>query len=101
METVTEERVIDALRKVQDPERHRDIVSLGMVKNLSVAQGVAPTYGGRPLGRIGLLSGRHAAGHRRCPNHFFTTVKGQRRFIGRHAAERRARRRGAGEIHVR
>ena len=39
VESVTEERVIDALRKVQDPELHRDIVSLGMVKNLAVAQG--------------------------------------------------------------
>ena len=39
VESVTEERVIDALRKVEDPELHRDIVSLGMVKNLAVAQG--------------------------------------------------------------
>lgn len=39
MESITEERVINALRKVQDPELHRDIVSLGMVKNLAVAQG--------------------------------------------------------------
>ena len=39
MESITEERIINALRKVQDPELHRDIVSLGMVKNLAVAQG--------------------------------------------------------------
>ena len=39
MENITEERIIEALRKVQDPELHRDIVSLGMVKNLAVAQG--------------------------------------------------------------
>ncbi len=39
VETVSEERVLEALRKVQDPELHRDIVSLGMVKNLAVAQG--------------------------------------------------------------
>ena len=39
MENLTEERVFDALRKVQDPELHRDIVSLGMVKNLAVANG--------------------------------------------------------------
>lgn len=40
MEHLTQEQVIEALRKVQDPELHRDIVSLGMVKNLAVAQGL-------------------------------------------------------------
>ena len=39
METVTEEQVLEALRKVQDPELHRDIVSLGMVKDIAVANG--------------------------------------------------------------
>ena len=39
METVTQEQVLEALRKVQDPELHRDIVSLGMVKDLAVANG--------------------------------------------------------------
>lgn len=39
MENLTQERILDALRKVQDPELHRDIVSLGMVKNLAVANG--------------------------------------------------------------
>lgn len=39
METVTQEQVLGALRKVQDPELHRDIVSLGMVKDLAVANG--------------------------------------------------------------
>jgi ATP-binding protein involved in chromosome partitioning len=39
VESLTEERVIDALRTVQDPELHRDIVSLGMVKNLAVGEG--------------------------------------------------------------
>ena len=39
MENLTEERILDALRKVQDPELHRDIVSLGMVKNLAVTNG--------------------------------------------------------------
>ena len=39
MEQLTEERILDALRTVQDPEIHRDIVSLGMVKNLAVARG--------------------------------------------------------------
>jgi ATP-binding protein involved in chromosome partitioning len=35
----TKEGVLEALKKVQDPEIHRDIVSLGMVKNLEVAGG--------------------------------------------------------------
>ncbi|HEY7321910.1 MAG TPA: iron-sulfur cluster assembly protein, partial [Candidatus Binatia bacterium] len=39
MEAVTQERVLEALRKVQDPELHRDIVSLGMVKDLAVSNG--------------------------------------------------------------
>jgi ATP-binding protein involved in chromosome partitioning len=39
VENLTEERVFEALRKVQDPELHRDIVSLGMVKNLAVGNG--------------------------------------------------------------
>jgi ATP-binding protein involved in chromosome partitioning len=39
VENLTEDRVIAALRKVQDPELHRDIVSLGMVKDLAIAQG--------------------------------------------------------------
>jgi ATP-binding protein involved in chromosome partitioning len=39
MPPITQEIVLDALRKVQDPELHRDIVSLGMVKNLDVASG--------------------------------------------------------------
>jgi ATP-binding protein involved in chromosome partitioning len=39
VETISEERVLAALRTVQDPELHRDIVSLGMVKNLTVGEG--------------------------------------------------------------
>ena len=39
MPLITQENVLDALRKVQDPELHRDIVSLGMVKNLDVSNG--------------------------------------------------------------
>lgn len=39
MEGATQEKVLDALRTVQDPELHRDIVSLGMVKNLAVNNG--------------------------------------------------------------
>ncbi|HEY7167075.1 MAG TPA: Mrp/NBP35 family ATP-binding protein [Candidatus Binatia bacterium] len=38
MET-NSEKVLDALRTVQDPELHRDIVSLGMVKELDVKNG--------------------------------------------------------------
>jgi ATP-binding protein involved in chromosome partitioning len=39
MQIITQESVLEALKKVQDPELHRDIVSLGMVKNLEVADG--------------------------------------------------------------
>ena len=39
MVTVSKEIVLEALKKVQDPELHRDIVSLGMVKNLDVSDG--------------------------------------------------------------
>jgi ATP-binding protein involved in chromosome partitioning len=37
---VTKEQVTEQLRKVLDPELHRDIVSLGMVKNVAVCEGV-------------------------------------------------------------
>lgn len=33
---VTETQVLDALRQVQDPDLHRDIVTLGFVKNLAI-----------------------------------------------------------------
>jgi len=39
MGTVTRDVVLEALKKVQDPELQRDIVSLGMVKNLEVTGG--------------------------------------------------------------
>ncbi len=39
MPAVTEEQVLDALRKVQDPELHRDVVSLGMIEGLRVDGG--------------------------------------------------------------
>jgi ATP-binding protein involved in chromosome partitioning len=39
VEPITEEKILAALGKVQDPEIHRDIVSLGMVKNLGVSNG--------------------------------------------------------------
>jgi len=36
---LTEEAVLNALRKVQDPELHRDLVSLEMVKTITVEGG--------------------------------------------------------------
>lgn len=36
---VSEENVLEALRKVNDPELHRDLVSLGMVKEIKVDGG--------------------------------------------------------------
>ncbi len=39
MDKVNSENILAALSKVQDPELHRDIVSLGMVKNLGVNNG--------------------------------------------------------------
>ncbi len=37
---ITEEQVLDALRQIQDPDLHRDIVSLGMIKDLTIGPGV-------------------------------------------------------------
>src|SRR5512146_2343975 len=37
--SVTAEQVLDALRTVQDPDLHRDLVTLGMIEDLSVADG--------------------------------------------------------------
>jgi ATP-binding protein involved in chromosome partitioning len=34
--TLTDDQVVSALRTVQDPELHKDIVSLGMVKNVAI-----------------------------------------------------------------
>ncbi|MBI2090770.1 MAG: Mrp/NBP35 family ATP-binding protein [Deltaproteobacteria bacterium] len=39
MPVVSKDAVLQALKQVQDPELHRDIVSLGMVRNLDVADG--------------------------------------------------------------
>ena len=52
--TVTEDQVLDALRPVQDPELHRSIVDLGMVRSIQitgrrVAVLVALTVPGCPL----------------------------------------------------
>src|SRR5262245_43468229 len=51
---LTEAEVVDALRPVQDPELHRSIVDLGMVKDVTIAGGdvkvlVALTVPGCPL----------------------------------------------------
>jgi len=37
--TVTADQVLEALKIVQDPDLHRDIVTLGFVKNLQIADG--------------------------------------------------------------
>ena len=34
-----EQQVLDALRQVEDPDLHRDIVSLGFVQNVDVSDG--------------------------------------------------------------
>src|SRR5438552_653800 len=36
---VTEQQILDALRIVQDPDLHRDIVSLGFVKDIKICDG--------------------------------------------------------------
>lgn len=52
--TITEEQVIEALRPVEDPELHRSIVDLGMVKTVAIAGDavdilIALTVAGCPL----------------------------------------------------
>ena len=54
MPPVTEAQVLDALRPVQDPELHRSIVELDMVRAVTIAGGdvtvqVALTVAGCPL----------------------------------------------------
>ena len=39
MSSATQETVLAALKTVQDPELHKDIVTLGMVKDLAVTDG--------------------------------------------------------------
>src|SRR5947207_7517945 len=41
---VTQEQILDQLRKVNDPELHRDIVTLNMVKNVAVCEGIASIH---------------------------------------------------------
>jgi ATP-binding protein involved in chromosome partitioning len=36
--SITKEQVLDALREIIDPDLHRDIVSLGMIKNLQITE---------------------------------------------------------------
>jgi len=36
-ENITEERILQALRTVIDPDLHKDVVSLGMIKNISIS----------------------------------------------------------------
>ena len=40
MPEVTKDQVLDALRAVQDPDLHQDIVSLGFVTNHTVCDGI-------------------------------------------------------------
>src|SRR5262245_9941530 len=37
---VTEAQVLDALRNIVDPDLHKDVVSLGFIKNMKIEQGV-------------------------------------------------------------
>src|SRR2546421_7121988 len=39
MPDITEQQVLDALRVVQDPDLHRDIVTLGFVKDIKICEG--------------------------------------------------------------
>ena len=39
MEQVTESAVLDALRKIQDPDLHKDIVALGFIQDLVIDGG--------------------------------------------------------------
>jgi ATP-binding protein involved in chromosome partitioning len=44
MPTVTKEQVTDALRRVKDPELHRDLVTLNMIKNVAVCDGLVRVH---------------------------------------------------------
>lgn len=39
MSTITKEAVLDALRRVHDPELHKDLVTLNMIKNVAICDG--------------------------------------------------------------
>jgi hypothetical protein len=57
--TVTEAAVLDALRAVKDPDLHKDIVSLGFVKNLDIkgARGVHHRADDAGVSRQGAAAG--------------------------------------------
>src|SRR3990172_5581472 len=38
-EMVTEQEILKQLRKIQDPDLHKDIVSLGFIKNIRIQDG--------------------------------------------------------------
>ena len=44
MPTVTKEQVMDQLRTVMDPELHKDLVTLNMVKNVAVCDGLVKVH---------------------------------------------------------
>jgi len=39
MAQVADEKVLDVLKKVEDPDLHKDIVSLGFIRNLRICEG--------------------------------------------------------------
>jgi ATP-binding protein involved in chromosome partitioning len=39
MATITREQVLETLRNIVDPDLHRDIVSLGFVKDVAICDG--------------------------------------------------------------
>src|ERR1044072_5293784 len=39
-QTITEQQVLDALRQIKDPDLHKDIVTLGFIKDLKIDGGV-------------------------------------------------------------
>ena len=44
MATLTKEEILDSMRTVQDPDLHRDIVSLGMVKEIGIENGLVSVH---------------------------------------------------------
>jgi len=51
--SVTKEQVLSALSKVQDPDLHKDIVTLGFVKEVEIRDGrwTSPSSSRRPPAR--------------------------------------------------
>ena len=50
MTEITQQQVLDALRVVEDPDLHRDIVTLGFVKDIKICDGNVAFKGRAPLG---------------------------------------------------